>query len=150
AGVPRVARQREPLDARQVDHAADLRSRRGERGPDREARIGMDGRDRDDHRRRVRRLDVYADAEDPAADDVAGEPDAGAVHGRVNVRPGRGADVERGRRRARAAAELVVDDPRVAAAEDAMEEVAQEPFVAAPADGLETDGAVAGRVVADR
>jgi hypothetical protein len=150
ARVLRVAGEREPLDARQVDHAADLRRPARERLADGQRRIRAELRDGDQDRRLAQGLDVDLRPEGLATQDEGPDADDGAVDGRVDIGPGRGADVERAGGGPAAAAELVVGDPAPAAAEDAMEDAREEPLVRLPPERVERERVVACSVVPDR
>ena len=116
AAVVRVLRERLLLDAREVDHGAELRRAAHDGAADGEGRVRDELRHRDDERGRALRLDVDLGPVPLAHDDE--RPDRGddPVDRRVDVGPGQGADVERVRS---AAAELVPARVAAAAAEDA-------------------------------
>jgi hypothetical protein len=106
--------------------------------------------DRDYYRRLVRGLDVDQRAVALAVDDVVAEPYDSSVDRRIDVGPGSCPDVQGARRRAVAAAQLVVRNPASAAAEDAVEGAREEPLIGLAAERIDGKRVVAGAVVADR
>ena len=97
------------------------------------------------------RLDVDPRAHVLPGQDVRRDRDDPAVDRRVDVGPGRRADVERGRGGAGAAAEHVVAQPVAAAvAEQAAGHTPDEALVQLAPDRPQRERAVAGGVVADR
>ena len=131
------------LDAREVDHRADLRGRGGDRRADGQARVGREVGERDDDRRVAARPDVDPGAVVLAVEDVRRDSDDRAVDRRVDVGAGRRADVERGGRGAHAAVENVVAQAGRAAAEEVSRHAADEALVDLVADGIERERAVA-------
>ena len=104
----------------------------------------------DDERRRARRLDVDPGAVGLPAQRQRGDADDRPVDRRVDVRARSGSHVERRRARAFLAAEHVVRQPALAAAEELPGDSRQETLVRLPPDRLERERAVPDRVVADR
>src|SRR5207249_10548444 len=117
---------------------------------DRQPRHGIDVGQRDDDRRRARRLDVETYPIRAAVEDVGHEPDDRAVDGRVDVRAGGGADVDSAGFGSLAAAQLVPDRSTAAAAEQPVAEPREQTLVALPSNRNERESSVAGAVEADR
>src|SRR5919109_107533 len=138
--VLRVARERLALDAREVEHGADLRAGRRDRRADRQGGLRAQMSERDDERRLARRLDVDLAPEAPAADHVVRDADDDSVDRRVDVGARSGAEIEDGVRGA-LAPELVPGQPGLFATCDPPDESREEPFVRLLADRLEREGA---------
>ena len=143
AAVVRVLRERLLLDAREIDHGADLRRAAHDGAPDREGRIRGELRHRDDERGRALRLDVDLRPVLLAHEDEGPDRGDDPVDRRVHLRSGQGADVERVRS---AAAELVPARVASAAAENPVHEARDDPFVRLVAVRREREGVARGAV----
>jgi predicted PurR-regulated permease PerM len=95
-------------------------------------------------------LNVDTNAVLPTAQEKVGDPDNRSVDGGVDVRPRRGADVDRRSAPAARALEQVVAKALVPAADDAAKQPRQQAFIRLTSERLELEGAGTRGVVADR
>ena len=134
------------LEAADVVHRSELGRAFGDVRADRERRVATDVLDGDDERRRRGGAELDLRPDLPSRDDLVTDRDDRAVHGRVDVRPGDRADVQRVER---ASLELVPAVSGSSRSRDAVPEPCEEPFVRLGPDRLEHEGPVLAPVEAD-